>query len=125
MRTSNIEVLGPNVMQRVRTVGGRDEEGEVRGLFRPCGHPGVWSSCEAGDRVTNCICVQLWFAGGDFAYARVFSKSLVSVCMVSGIRSSSYRSSTCALAGPPSQSNGTGHSIARYGVTTIRYKNNV
>ncbi|RPD53954.1 dimethylaniline monooxygenase (N-oxide-forming) [Lentinus tigrinus ALCF2SS1-7] len=58
MRESNAEVLGPEIMKHVGPVGGRDEDGEVNGLFRQCGHPG------------------LWFAGGDFFYSRFFSKQL-------------------------------------------------
>ncbi|RPD55268.1 dimethylaniline monooxygenase (N-oxide-forming) [Lentinus tigrinus ALCF2SS1-7] len=58
MRESNTDLLGPDIMQRVGPIGGLDEDGEIQGLFRPCGHPG------------------LWFAGGDFFYPRFFSRQL-------------------------------------------------
>ena len=41
MRDTTAEMLGEAVMRKVGSVFGLDEEGEVRGSYRPCGHPGV------------------------------------------------------------------------------------
>ncbi|KAF7353744.1 Flavin-containing monooxygenase YUCCA9 [Mycena venus] len=53
-------VFGDEAIDRVGPVWGLDEEGELRGCYRPTGHPG------------------LWFAAGEFAVSRPFSKQLVS-----------------------------------------------
>ncbi|KAJ6546900.1 FAD/NAD-P-binding domain-containing protein [Mycena capillaripes] len=50
--------FGDEVIDRVGSVWGVDEEGELRGCYRPTGHPG------------------LWFAAGEFGLARAFSKQL-------------------------------------------------
>ena len=41
MRDSNAEMLGEDVMCKTGPVFGLDEEGELNGSYRPCGHPGV------------------------------------------------------------------------------------
>ena len=43
MQESNADLLGPDIMRRVGPVGRLDEEGEIRGVYRPSGHPGVRS----------------------------------------------------------------------------------
>ncbi|KAJ7778657.1 FAD/NAD-P-binding domain-containing protein [Mycena maculata] len=51
-------VFGDAAIDRVGPVYGLDEEGELRGCYRPTGHPG------------------LWFAAGDFSPSRISSKQL-------------------------------------------------
>ncbi|KAJ7611628.1 FAD/NAD-P-binding domain-containing protein, partial [Roridomyces roridus] len=51
-------VFGDSTMDRVGPVWGLDAEGELRGCYRPTGHPG------------------LWFAVGDFSQSRISSKQL-------------------------------------------------
>ncbi|KAJ7802864.1 FAD/NAD-P-binding domain-containing protein [Mycena olivaceomarginata] len=51
-------VFGDEALDRVGPVWGIDKEGELRGCYRPTGHPG------------------LWFAAGEFAVSRPFSKQL-------------------------------------------------
>ncbi|KAJ6606257.1 FAD/NAD-P-binding domain-containing protein [Mycena vulgaris] len=51
-------VFGDSTMDQVGPVWGVDAEGELRGCYRPTGHPG------------------LWFAAGDFYQSRTFSKQL-------------------------------------------------
>ncbi|KAI0375522.1 FAD/NAD-P-binding domain-containing protein [Pilatotrama ljubarskyi] len=58
MRESNAEVLGHEVIKKTEEVYGLDEEGEIKGSYRPSGHPG------------------LWFATGDFFISRFLSKPL-------------------------------------------------
>ena len=41
MRESNVEMLGEEVMSKTGPVFGLDEEGELNGSYRPCGHPGA------------------------------------------------------------------------------------
>ncbi|EJD54580.1 putative dimethylaniline monooxygenase (N-oxide-forming) [Auricularia subglabra TFB-10046 SS5] len=50
--------LGPEVARHVRATGQWDAERETSGIWRPCGHPG------------------LWFAGGDLFAARFYSQLL-------------------------------------------------
>ncbi|KAJ6606230.1 FAD/NAD-P-binding domain-containing protein [Mycena vulgaris] len=52
-------VFGDSTMDQVGPVWGVDTEGELRGCYRPTGHPG------------------LWFAVGEFYQSRAFSKQLV------------------------------------------------
>ncbi|KAJ7671036.1 FAD/NAD-P-binding domain-containing protein [Mycena rosella] len=52
-------VFGDSIMDQVGPVWGVDGEGELRGCYRPTGHPG------------------LWFAAGEFYQSRAFSKQLV------------------------------------------------
>ncbi|KAJ7029866.1 FAD/NAD-P-binding domain-containing protein [Mycena alexandri] len=51
-------ILGDEIMDRVGPVWGLDEEGELRGCYRPTGQPG------------------LWFAAGHFHVSRAFSKQV-------------------------------------------------
>ncbi|KAJ6500663.1 FAD/NAD-P-binding domain-containing protein [Mycena sanguinolenta] len=51
-------LFGDETLDRVGPVWGMDEEGELRGCYRRTGHPG------------------LWFAAGEFAVSRPFSKQL-------------------------------------------------
>ena len=45
MREVIVKVFGEDVVGTTSIVNGLDEEGEVRGLFRPSGHPGVRLFC--------------------------------------------------------------------------------
>ncbi|RPD53948.1 FAD/NAD-P-binding domain-containing protein [Lentinus tigrinus ALCF2SS1-7] len=58
MREANSELLGKNVIDQTEEVYGLDDEGEIKGSYRPSGHPG------------------LWFATGDFFTSRFLSKPL-------------------------------------------------
>ncbi|KAI1795123.1 dimethylaniline monooxygenase (N-oxide-forming) [Ganoderma leucocontextum] len=58
MRENNKELFGEDVIDMTDEVYGLDEEGELRGSYRPSGYPG------------------LWFASGDFFISRVMSKTL-------------------------------------------------
>ncbi|KAI0774161.1 dimethylaniline monooxygenase (N-oxide-forming) [Fomes fomentarius] len=58
MRDSNAELFGEEVIRQTDQVYGIDEEGEIRGSYRPSGYPG------------------LWFASGDFYVSRTMSKPL-------------------------------------------------
>ncbi|KAF7350593.1 Flavin-binding monooxygenase [Mycena sanguinolenta] len=51
-------LFGDAVMDQTSAVWGVDEEGEIKGCYRPSGHP------------------HLWFAGGDFVTSRFYSKQL-------------------------------------------------
>ena len=41
IREANKEVFGEDVISQTEEVFGLDEEGEIKGSYRPCGHPGV------------------------------------------------------------------------------------
>ncbi|KAI0750787.1 dimethylaniline monooxygenase (N-oxide-forming) [Daedaleopsis nitida] len=58
IREASKELMGENVINQIEAVFGLDEEGEIQGSYRPCGHPG------------------LWFATGDFSHSRSMSKHL-------------------------------------------------
>ncbi|PIL34644.1 hypothetical protein GSI_03423 [Ganoderma sinense ZZ0214-1] len=58
IRETNIELLGEDVINQTGEVFGLDTEGEIKGSYRPCGHPG------------------LWFATGGFPTSRCLSKPL-------------------------------------------------
>ncbi|KAI1793658.1 FAD/NAD-P-binding domain-containing protein [Ganoderma leucocontextum] len=58
MREASVELFGEDVINRTEEVYGLDEEGEIKGSYRPSGHPG------------------LWFATGDFSVSRFLSKAL-------------------------------------------------
>ncbi|KAI9066764.1 FAD/NAD-P-binding domain-containing protein [Trametes sanguinea] len=58
MREANRETFGKEVIDQTDEVYGLDEEGEIKGSYRPSGHPG------------------LWFATGDFFVSRFMSKAL-------------------------------------------------
>ncbi|KAJ7020525.1 FAD/NAD-P-binding domain-containing protein [Mycena alexandri] len=51
-------LFGDAVIDQTTLVWGTDEEGELNGAYRPSGHPG------------------LWYAAGDFAISRFYSKQL-------------------------------------------------
>ncbi|KAJ7349008.1 hypothetical protein DFH08DRAFT_697838, partial [Mycena albidolilacea] len=58
IRDSMRDVFGDSIIDQTAPVWGLDEEGELRGVFRPSGHPG------------------LWFAAGEFYTSRVRPKQL-------------------------------------------------
>ena len=41
MRESNAALLGKGIIDQLDDVYGLDEEGEIKGSYRPCGYPGV------------------------------------------------------------------------------------
>ncbi|KAF7294667.1 FAD/NAD-P-binding domain-containing protein [Mycena indigotica] len=58
MRDTMRGVFGHDIINQTSPVWGLDEEGELRGVYRPSGHPG------------------LWFAAGEFFTARAYAKQL-------------------------------------------------
>ncbi|KAJ5627946.1 hypothetical protein N7490_010174 [Penicillium lividum] len=58
MRTTVRKVLGDEIADRCQDVWDLDNEGELRGMWRPSGHPGFW------------------YFGGNLALCRVYSKFL-------------------------------------------------
>ncbi|KAH9853605.1 FAD/NAD-P-binding domain-containing protein [Lenzites betulinus] len=58
IREANRALLGEEVMSQTKDIYGLDSEGEIKGSYRPSGHPG------------------LWFATGDFFASRFYSKTL-------------------------------------------------
>ncbi|KAI1793669.1 dimethylaniline monooxygenase (N-oxide-forming) [Ganoderma leucocontextum] len=58
IRETNAALLGEEVINQTEEVFGLDSEGEIKGSYRPCGHPG------------------LWFATGGFPTSRCLSKPL-------------------------------------------------
>ncbi|KAF8911306.1 FAD/NAD-P-binding domain-containing protein [Mucidula mucida] len=58
IRESMRKVFGDEIIDRTGQVWGLDEEGELKGVYRPSGYPGFW------------------YAGGDLPHARFFSKRL-------------------------------------------------
>jgi putative flavoprotein involved in K+ transport len=58
MRESARKIFGDAVADRCGEVWGLDEEGELRTIWRPSGHPG------------------LWFSGGALLHARIYSRYL-------------------------------------------------
>ncbi|PCH35122.1 flavo protein [Wolfiporia cocos MD-104 SS10] len=57
-RQSLKETFGSRLMEQTSPLWGLDEEGELRGAYKPTGHPG------------------LWYGAGDFAISRHLSKQL-------------------------------------------------
>ncbi|KAL2378319.1 hypothetical protein RJZ90_006075, partial [Blastomyces dermatitidis] len=55
-RPTVARILGADIAARVEEFWGLDEEGEVRGAWKPIGHPG------------------LWYMGGPFGHSRFFSR---------------------------------------------------
>jgi putative flavoprotein involved in K+ transport len=47
MREHVRNVVGDEVADSLSEVWGLDEEGEIRGIFRPSGHPNLWYSAGA------------------------------------------------------------------------------
>ena len=78
MRDVNAELFGSEVISQTDEVYGLDEEGELRGSYRPSGHPGVSGQFLAAMLSVTDILSQLWFASGAFAICRTMSKPLVS-----------------------------------------------
>ncbi len=81
MRDSNAELFGEEVIRQTDQVYGIDEEGEIRGSYRPSGYPGVSATAPPVTPVQvvdQWLVVQLWFASGDFYVSRTMSKPLVS-----------------------------------------------
>ncbi|KAI0074367.1 dimethylaniline monooxygenase [Panus rudis PR-1116 ss-1] len=60
IREINTKLFGEDVINRTSEAAGFDEEGEMKGIYRPTGHPG------------------LWYAASDFWASRYYSKALVS-----------------------------------------------
>lgn len=58
MRTQSRLMFGDELADKLKDVWGLDEEGEVRTMWRPSGHPGFW------------------FMGGNLMVCRYFSKLL-------------------------------------------------
>ncbi|KAL5498274.1 hypothetical protein ACEPAH_2414 [Sanghuangporus vaninii] len=58
IRPSMEKLFGKDTIEGTSEVWGLDEEGELRGCYRPSGHPG------------------LWYAAGDFFHSRYMSKQL-------------------------------------------------
>ena len=58
MRGSAKKIFGDELADRVHDVWGFDDEGEIRGMWRRSGHPGVW------------------FFGGNLALCRFYSRML-------------------------------------------------
>ena len=74
------EILGEDVIDKTDEVYGMDDEGEIQGSYRPCGHPGVSGTLRTSQK--RAIShgrndAQLWFATGDFNHSRTLSKALV------------------------------------------------
>jgi len=57
-RQSLKEIFGANAIDQTSPLWGLDDEGEIRGAYRPSGHPGIW------------------YGAGDFAISRALSKQL-------------------------------------------------
>ncbi|KAI5119263.1 hypothetical protein M0805_007266 [Coniferiporia weirii] len=58
IRPSMKKIFGAEIIDQTQDVWGLDEEGELKGCYRPSGHPG------------------LWYAAGDFYHSRYMSKQL-------------------------------------------------
>ncbi|OJT13534.1 hypothetical protein TRAPUB_9888 [Trametes pubescens] len=58
IKEANRALLGDDLIDQTGEVYGLDNEGEIRGSYRPAGHPG------------------LWYATGDFFVSRFHSKAL-------------------------------------------------
>jgi hypothetical protein len=80
-------IFGRDVIERAGPVWGLDDEGELRGVYRPSGHPAVRTyGLRRAGRAMLTIHVQLWYGGGDFQATRWGSKQLVRLALM-GIRS--------------------------------------
>jgi hypothetical protein len=70
-------MFGRETIERAGPIWGLDDEGELRGVYRPSGHPGVrYRFADCWIRLT---CTQLWYAGGDFGITRWGSRQLVRI----------------------------------------------
>lgn len=70
------KIFGDEVINQTQEVWGLDEEYELKGCYRPSGHPGVRAVSEGPPKSLTFV-FQLWFAGGDFFHSRYMSKQLV------------------------------------------------
>lgn len=81
IRETSKKIFGEEAIERTSEVYGLDEEGELKGSFRPTGHPGVSCFVPRTDSdifdVTQTL--QLWFGTGTIVAGRTMSKQLVSV----------------------------------------------
>lgn len=79
IRDKLARLFGREVIDRTRDVWGCDEHGEIRAGYKPSGQPGVRTLSGnfliKSDGISHAH--QLWFAMGDFAIARFYSKFLV------------------------------------------------
>jgi len=69
------EICGDEVASKVNAVWGMDEEGQLQGVWRNCGHDGLWfaigmCACSCCGRFGSLFC--LWRTG-DFALSRFHS----------------------------------------------------
>ena len=76
MRSVNRALFGDEIMDKTRAVWGLDEEGELRGVHRPSGYPGVRLPVDLLFHSELTLGVQFWVSSGDFV--RFQSKQLVS-----------------------------------------------
>ena len=53
-RESNAALLGKDIVDQLDDVYGLDEEGEMRGSYRPCGYPGVSDLYTCSDGEYDC-----------------------------------------------------------------------
>ena len=81
MRQTNMELFGEDTISMTDEMLGLDEEGELKGSYRPSGYPGASITTiffhTSGDLQAGTI--KLWYATGDFFISRCMSKTLVSV----------------------------------------------
>ena len=77
MREVNAALFGKHIIDQTDEVYGLDEEGELRGSYRPSGYPGV-SVLRVTIFQMPKANSQLWFASGAFNVCRSMSKPLVS-----------------------------------------------
>ena len=76
MRESNATLLGEDEVKQTDEVYGLDEEGEIKGSYRPSGYPGVRKVSETHEFMLISS-RQLWFASGAFSISRTMSRPLV------------------------------------------------
>ena len=77
IRDVNKELVGLEVIDYAGPVLVIDEEGELRGVFKPNGYPGVCVRLLDPPVLPGFVASQLWFAAGDLHHARTYSKPLV------------------------------------------------
>ncbi|KAI5118884.1 hypothetical protein M0805_003559 [Coniferiporia weirii] len=58
IRVTYRRMLGASIVDKTSEIWGLDEEGEVKGVYRPTGQPG------------------LWYAAGDFSFSRTYARRL-------------------------------------------------
>jgi hypothetical protein len=81
IRDAMKSVFGEETIEQTGPVWGLDHEGEVRGCYRPSGHPGVCFILRIYFSVfrDSNFCYQLWYGMGSFYHSRFSSKQLVRV----------------------------------------------